>query len=128
MSLKTCRYCNNKYEDNWSNWVSKFCCRNCYKTKQTKYKINDTVYTYDNKKNGKYFDTIIATGRISNIYEVYRPTNNGLYQYVIDLGHKKVNRFEHQIFTNLTDGMLFVEVQNKRREIMRNAKNLLKEI
>lgn len=130
MSLKTCRYCNNKYEDSWGMWVSKYCCKNCYHNKKRLYNVGDVIYTNDNQKQpNKTLNAIVATGEIVNIYEINRPTQNGLCQYAIKLSNGKiVYRFEHQLFTNLEDCSLFVETTNKRREIMRSANSLLKEI
>lgn len=131
MSLKTCRYCNKQYEDNWSNWVSKYCCRECYIHKKKLYNINDIVYTYDNKKlPDKTMEAVLVKGIITKIYEVYRPTENGLWRYVIkiDITNRCKERFEHQIFLDSKEAVEFVRLTNERRIIMREANKLLKKL
>ena len=51
--MKTCPLCGNKYSDSWTNWYSKYCCKECYKNSNTKFNLNDKVYTYINHKQGK---------------------------------------------------------------------------
>ena len=45
--MKTCPYCKKEYEDTWSNWYSKYCCKECYNKGKSLYNIGDIVYTYD---------------------------------------------------------------------------------
>ena len=45
MSIRTCKICKNKYEDTILNWHNKYCCRNCYENKISKFKEGDFVYT-----------------------------------------------------------------------------------
>ena len=51
--MKTCPLCGNKYSDSWTNWYSKYCCKECYKNSNTKFNLNDKIYTYINHKQGK---------------------------------------------------------------------------
>jgi len=132
MSLRTCRYCKQQYEDTWSNWVSKYCCKDCYRNKKRKFNIGDKIYTYDNKmlpeRSG--LEAIVATGEIIRIYEVFHPTENGLWHYAIKVPSKDklINRFEHQIFSDLEECIEFVRLTNERRIILREANKLLKKL
>lgn len=131
MSLKTCPLCNQQYEDYFINWSSKYCCRTCFKNRNTKYKIGDLIYTYSNKKNkDKTISAILSEGVVINIYTINRPTKNGIYQFAIKLKetNKVCYRFVHQIFNNKKECLEFVDVTNKRRIIMRQANKLLKEL
>ena len=126
--MNTCPYCKKEYEDTWSNWHNKYCCKKCYNKGKTLYNIGDIVYTYDNIKFGKYFNAILRRGKIINIYKLFNVTKNGLYDYSIKLnlnnGVKIVSRFEHQIFTDKEKAKLFVDKTNKIREINREANEL----
>ena len=131
MSLRTCKYCKNQYEDNWSNWASKYCCRECFRNKRRLYNIGDTVYTYNDKKQkDKTLDAYVTTGTIVNIYEVYRPTDNGLWIYAVKMSdtERTKDRFEHQLFSDLEEAIEFVRLTNERRIIMREANKLLKKL
>ena len=126
--MKTYPYCKKEYEDTWSNWHNKYCCKECYNKGKTLYNIGDIVYTYDNIKFGKYFNAILRTGKIINIYKLNNVTKNGLYDYSVklDLDNdvKIVSRFEHQIFSDKEKAKLFVDKTNKIREINREANEL----
>lgn len=125
MSLKTCRYCKQKYEDNWSNWVSKFCCSNCYRRRRSLYKIGDNIYTFDNKKleDKSGFEVVLVTGTIRKVFEMFRPTLNGIWRYQISIADKDkyVERFEHQLFTDLSKAIEYIKVTNEARRIKREA-------
>lgn len=131
MSLKTCRYCKKQYEDNWSNWVSKYCCKECYRNKKRLYNKEDTIYTYNDKKQkDKTLEAYVTTGTIVNIYEVNRPTDNGLWLYAVKMSdtERVKDRFEHQLFSDLEECIEFVRLTNERRIIMREANKLLKKL
>ena len=128
--MRTCKYCGNRYEDSWKYWYNKFCCSNCFRTANTKYKVGDKVYTYVDHKFSKSGISIAETtdGTISKIYKQHNPTTNGLYQYSVMLPNNTVRyRFVHQIFNTKEECDKFVALTNKRREIMRQAKNLFEE-
>ena len=131
MSLRTCRYCNKQYEDNWSNWVSKYCCKECYRHKKRLYNKNDTIYTYNDKKlKDKTLEAYVTTGTVVNIYEINSPTENGLWLYAVKMSdtERVKDRFEHQLFTDLEKAIEFVRITNERRIIMREANKLLKKL
>ena len=132
MSLRTCKYCNEKYNDNWNNWISKYCCKNCYRNKKTLFRVGDKIYTYNDKMlpERKGLEAIVATGEIIKIHEIYHPGLNGLWDYTIKIPDKSkmVNRFEHQVFNDLEKAIEFVRIINYKRIIMREAKNQLKNI
>ena len=131
MSEKTCRYCKQKYEDNWTNWVSKYCCKECYRHKKRLYNIGDIIYTYNDKKQkDKTLEAYVTTGTIINIYEVNRPTDNGLWLYAVRMNdvERTKDRFEHQLFSNVEEANKFVKITNERRVIMREANKLLKKL
>lgn len=129
MSIRTCKICRNKYEDTFSNWHNKFCCRNCYEDKVSKFKENDIIYTYDNKKvNNNYLEAIPSKGKIKEIYELQHVTTNGLFQYKVEINNKIVSRFEHQMFESEDELNKYIEILNKKREIDRTSRELIKEI
>lgn len=128
--MKTCLLCGNKYDDTWTNWYSKYCCKNCYINSNTKFKVNDKVYTYMNYKQSKSGILIANTSEatIVKIYKLNRPTTNGIYQYAVSFPNNKVNyRFVHQIFFDKNECDDFVKKLNYKREIIRNANNIIKE-
>lgn len=130
MSLRTCPYCGNKYEDNWSSWHNKFCCSNCYKSSKTKFILNDEVYTNKDIKRNGLLNAELAKGKIINIYKINGVTKNGLYQYAIRFNDNSRTsyRFEHQIFKNEKDGEKYVNYTNEKRKIDRQAKELKKKL
>ena len=105
MSLKTCKYCNQKYPDNWNNWISKFCCSDCYRKRKSLYHNGDNVYTFDNikLKDKSGFEVILATGTIKRTFEMWR----------------------HQIFTDLSKAIEYIKVINETRRIKREANKLV---
>lgn len=128
---RTCIFCNNKYQDTLSNWYSKFCCRNCYNNKETKFNENDIVYTYNDYKikddgiNGVACE--LAQGKITKIYTLYRPSKNGFYEYCVQLDNGKVvYRFIHQLFTDINECKDYIDKTNIRRSIIRQANTLIK--
>lgn len=129
MSIRTCKICRNKYEDTISNWHNKYCCRNCYENKVSKFKEGDIVYTYDNKKvNNIYYEAIPSNGEIVKIYELHHVSTNGLFQYKVEINDKIISRFEHQMFRTENELNKYIEIINKKREIDRSARELIKEI
>ena len=129
MSLKTCKYCNQKYPDNWNNWISKFCCSDCYRKRKSLYHNGDNVYTFDNikLKDKSGFEVILATGTIKRTFEMWRPTLNGIWKYQIILAdkNKSVERFEHQIFTDLSKAIEYIKIINETRRIKREVNKLV---
>ena len=127
--MKTCLFCKKKYEDYWTNWYNKYCCSECFRNKETKYKEGNKIYTNkDIKKNG-YLTAYTEIGEIIKIYIMNSPTTNGLYQYVIKFKDNKiVYRFLHQLFETEKECDKYVEVVNKRRELTRAMKEELKKL
>jgi hypothetical protein len=128
--MKTCKYCGNQYDNTWRYWSSKYCCKECYNTLKSKYTVGTEIYTYINHKQGKsgYVTAEVGFGIIVNIYKLQRASSNGIYQYAIKLQDEHIcYRFVHQIFDNESDCKQFVDITNKRREIMREARNLINE-
>lgn len=132
--MRTCKYCGKLYEDDNRNWYNKICCSTCFKNKESKYKVGDKVYSYYNTKKGKngILTAILTEATISKIYTQYRPTLNGLYQYAISYYNPIYDknlisyRFVHQIFTNKEECDTMILNLNKKRKIMRSARELMK--
>ena len=128
MTMRTCSFCKKQIDDYVLNWHNKYCCNACYSKSKSGYSLGDVVYTYANKKHmpENEVEAITAKGTIKDVYKLYNPTKNGLYQFVIQLDSGKVvRRFAHQIFSDEQSCGVFTEKTNKRRSIMREARKLL---
>lgn len=131
MTMKTCAFCGEKYTDSFRNWYNKYCCNSCFVKSKSGYIIGDVVYTNDNTKDMSDLSlhAVSAKGVISAVYKLYNPTKNGIYQFVVNLDSgKNVRRFAHQIFRDELSCKQFVDTTNKRRDILREAKKLLKNL
>ena len=129
--MKTCPLCGNKYSDSWTNWYSKYCCKECYKNSNTKFNLNDKVYTYINHKQGKSGILTAETheATIVKIYKLNKPTTNGIYQYAVSFPGIRISyRFVHQIFFDKTECDKFVEKLNYKRQIIREANKIIKDV
>lgn len=124
--LKTCKLCENKYENTWSNWYNKYYCKNCFKILEPKFKIGEYVYSYENFKKNGVVDCRTARCKIINIYKGTF-SNNGIYQYAVQFNDKTSYRFVHQIFLTEQECDNFVYKTNKRRQLIRQAKQLMEE-
>lgn len=131
MTMRTCSFCGKKLTDEFRNWYNKYCCNACFIKSKSGYKIGDIVYTNDNTKDMSDLSlhAVQSRGVISDVYKLYNPTKNGIYQFVVKLDNgKNVRRFAHQIFENKADCKKFIDATNKRRDILREAKKLLKNL
>lgn len=134
--MKTCKYCGNQYEDYHVNWHNKYCCSECFRNRESKYHVGDTVYSYYNTKTGKngILTAILTEAKVTKVYTQYRPTLNGLYQYALSYYNPKydksltIYRFIHQIFTNKEECNIIIDKLNKQRQIMRSARDLMKNL
>ena len=128
MTMKTCAFCGEKYTDSFRNWYNKYCCSACFSKSKSGYIIGDVVYTNDNTKDMSDLSlkAVLKRGTIKDVYKLYNPTKNGIYQFVVKLDSgKNVRRFAHQIFRNEADCKAYIETTNKRRDILREARKLL---
>ena len=134
MSQRTCKYCNKTYEDSSKYWYNKICCYDCWRNKETKYKVGDKVYSYYNTKQGRngILTPILTEATVVRIYVQYRPTLNGLYQYSLEYYndiHKKnliEYRFIKDIFDTKEEAENYINKLIVKRKLMRQAREQIK--
>ena len=98
---------------------------------ESKLELNSKVITYDNRKikGTHYNEAVYAEGIITKIYTLVFNTKNHLYQYRIKLpSGKNIFRYKYDIFDTEEQCLKTIDIINTRREVMREAKEKLKNL